>query len=616
MFKDKAMHSTRMENGLAVLIVLTPWVILGFLYAWKHCSNTQTGEFCRQLCEQQIDNMNNTFNTAIAAYNTALHILHVSNNDNTMTAFPEQFCWKHCTSMDTMRLAELEEKCQDDMTKLHGEIQRLQQRQAALKKILQGRWLQTAGNASTIEVDSMFWSVHPGPMLIVVFAMMVTTVVSITLFHEVKGRLATIQTDKERLEVQVDALKEDNIALADEAQLLKGHFNEQQQQTEELLLDSENRCTELAAWNRQVQQQLNDRKERTALLASWNLKLYEEDSELHSKNEYLSKKYRKCQEKLTKKDKELQNAHKFWQEWQSEEKKARQLIEEKYNSLVSTVKSTEMTLELQELKQKRRLTVEILNCHDRIYKLELLQKPQVDNRETEKHLMLMKKMEDLENERRLLMQEIKKLKITLTIEREKHEIACRLERKRTIRELERNSSLEREIMALKEQTARLEKGLLMKASKSTKQAQLLSLSPRKNQGSQTMDDWRLNDFQNECESRFDSLQKTIDDLTKETDEVSLLKANQEELRIKLEDANRRCTTLEKLVHQPPCSQIVMCNLDGLKPQSDRWSQRGLSSLNLITGLQKVDTRLSFLTPPPIVSDLCFDRSVEKYLSIQ
>lgn len=598
-----------MENGLAVLIVLTVWVILGFclyLYTWKHCSITQTGELCRQLCEWQIDNMNNTFNTAIAACkeNIALHSLRGSNIDT--AASLEEFCSNYCTTMAKMKFAELEEKCQDNMTKLHSEIQRLQQ-----------IWQQTAGNASTIEVDSMFWFARPGPILLVL-ATMVITVVSITLFHEIKGRLATIQTEKEisRLEVQLDALKEDNIALTDEAQLLKGQFDEQQQQTEELLLDSENRCTELAAWNKQLQQQLNDRKERTALLASWNLKLHEEDSELLSKNEHLSKKYRECQEKLAQKDKELHNVHKFWQEWQSEEKKARQIIEEKYNSLVSTVKSTQMTLELQELKQKHSLTVQILKCHERIYQLESLQKQQVDSRETEKHLMLMKKMEDLENERRLLMQENKKLQVTLTVEMGKHEIACGLERNRKIYELQRNSSLEREIMALKKQTARLEKGLLMKASKSTKRAQLLSLSQRKNQASQTMDDWRLNDFQKECESRFDSLQKTIDDLSKETDEVSLLKAKLEEHRTKLEDANKRCTILENLVHQSPCSQIVMCNLEGLKPQSDRWSRRGSSSLNLIAGLQKVDTRLSFLTPPPIVSDLCFDRSMENHLSIQ
>ena len=601
---------------MAVLIVLTVWLILAFcvnIYTWKHCSITQTGEFCTRLRECQKGNMNDTFNTLIAACREILELQRIHESKINMTAFQEQVCWQYCATMVTVEFAEYKEKCEHDMSKLHSDIQRLLQRQSSLRLLLQGRWQQTM---SIVFTDSILGSIQV--LLLVPLAvtiLMVAIVVSVRMFHAIQSRLATIEKEKENLEVQVNALREENVALADEAQLLKGHFNEQQQQTEEILLDSENRFTELAAWNRRLQEQLNDRKERNALLAGWNVELYEEDSKLHSKINHLSKKYQECKEKLAQKNKELQNAHKFWRRWQDEEKKARQTTEEKYNSLVSTVKSTEMTLKLQELKQKRRLTVEILRCHQKICELESLQKQQVDSRETEKHLMLMKKMENLEKERILLMQENKRLEVTLTVEMEKHEIACGFERKRTICAIERNSSLEREIVALKEQTARLEEGLLTKVSKSTKRAQLLLLSQHKNQASQTMDDWRLNDFQKECESRFVNLQKTIDNLTKETDEVSLLKETQEELRTKLEVANKRCTILENLLLQSPYqSQVLMCNFDGVKLKTNGWSQRKLSGLNLITGLQKADT--SFLTPPPVVGDRSLEMTVGNYLSIQ
>ena len=325
----------------------------------------------------------------------------------------------------------------------------------------------------------------------------------------------------------------------------------------------------------------------------------------------------------------MNNAHKFWQEWQSKSRAEVREMKKALNSNHLRVRSLEKqlsTLEMRGLKQKHELTREVVKSHERVLELEMLLKR--DDRRVERQLVLAKKVKDQEEIIKSVEQEIKSLQTALTVQQEKGEIACKLEKEHTFQILQRNSSLESEILALKKQTAQLEEGLLAKVSKASKVKRVLSsarssMDHRKDQASQTMDnlqdvDSRLTEIRQEFESRLIELQRTVDEnLAMEAEEAKLLRMEHEELSMQLELANKRCTFLEKLAYQMPSQpQILMCSVDGLKLSTSRstWRQpRDIRDVNDLTvGLLKDD--VNFLTPPFIhVSSI---DATENHLSTQ
>ena len=319
------------------------------------------------------------------------------------------------------------------------------------------------------------------------------------------------------------------------------------------------------------------------------------------------------------------NLDRFWQERFSKVREAETKLNQELDESQSHIRSLKeqvSSLKMHELKQKRQLTSEIFASHKRIIKLETDLQQKSDDLTTRKQLILAETVEELEDTIRELEQEIKRLEIALTTEKEKAEFACLVEKERAFREQQRFSRLEQHNIALKKQASRLEEGLLAKVSKSSKRRQLLPSVLLKDEACQTMDcsenaiDLRLADIRREFETRFNDLQRKVkDDRAKETEQLKSLKGEHDELRTKLEVANKRCTYLEDLVSKTPSqSQILMCNIGGLKLHKGHGrSREKLKSLNLIAGLQKVDAH--FLTPP-FVNDFLPDDSLENYLSVQ
>lgn len=325
----------------------------------------------------------------------------------------------------------------------------------------------------------------------------------------------------------------------------------------------------------------------------------------------------------------IKNLHTFWQKRLATHKGIETEMKQELGEKCVRISSLEnqlSTSEILHLKEKKRLTSEISSSHTRILQLEeTLLKKKLNDRTTVEHRILVKRVKDQDDIIRELEDEIKGHIATIAVEREKSEIAYRMERERTIRELQRNSRLQTEVVALREQTSRLEKGLQAKVAKASKRGRILALNQYKDQAVQTIDTSedevsRLTDIRQDFETRLTNLQKTLNEnLAKETEEVKSLRKEHEELRIKLEVANKRCSYLEERVQQaqPTPSQILMCNVEKIKLKQNvhGWSQSKLKTYNIVEGLQSVEAH--FLTPP-FVDELAVPDfySAENYLSVQ
>ena len=406
----------------------------------------------------------------------------------------------------------------------------------------------------------MFLSTHlwTKVTVIVLVAYAVTIIGLIRVCQQTKDRLVAMETEKE---AQMYTLTESNSSLANDVQLLKANLDAQQQLSEELLLDSDNRCMELAAWNKELinesadlREQQTEREsllERNSLLAAWNDELLTEQQRFESKETELcleiERLVRKCEEevqKLSLKDVELQNAHKFWRKLQSEERKARQELEVKQEYVVST-------LEKEGLKYQWELAREVKRYQHTVNELETKLK-HANERDAEGQQILAKRQKEQE----VTVRKLKQDKTDLIMELERSKIACDMERERKKRALEQLSRLEDEVKALKVQTARLEEGF--QAKKSYKTSRPFSSSQRQAQTSQTSNslqhlDSRLEDMQRDFETRFTQLQRRFDtQLTRDSEELQMLRTEHEDLCKRLELANKCNAQLERrLAYQEP-----------------------------------------------------------------
>ena len=555
---------TNMENLATVIRVAV--VIAGFacalIFSWiLFPTNRESRNFyptdgcdCRRHCEWQLTKMNETFNTLISVCEEKLQKLHSSDMNmaiireqlhkeilelfsyefqtfqrlhNTKADYVPQLCSDYCTAVD---LTKYKDECKENATKLLNANQRLSQRQRWLRLQLKLRLRRTEPQ---IETANMFSSTD----LWAVTVPITFVITIIILIRGNKDKLATLETERERIEIEVHTLRERNVTLANEAQSLTANLQTQQQQADEFILDKERFCVELEARNTILTAQQEALFERNGMLEYWNETLYTETTELQFEIDKLWK-------NLGRKETALQNAHKFWQRQQSKERKARQEFEEELENTINSLKKNRLKREWKLANGYQEKVNELetkMTCMNESYG------KQLQNR-AKRQKELEANVRALERERTKSVNELEKWKMRYDVEREGKRSAQ-----------EQVSSLEREVTALKAQTARLEEGLQTRSYRSSRPLRFLRQPQTLN--SVEILDSRLDDMRKEFETRFVRLQSKFDsELTRDSEELHKLRVEHEELRKDLELANKLNSQLQRrLARQEPVQPLLLNN---------------------------------------------------------
>ena len=508
---------------------------------------------CRRHCEWQLAKMNETFNTLITVCEEKLQKLHGSDMNmaiireqlhkeilelfwyefqtfqrlhNSKTEHVPQFCSEYCSTAD---LAKHKDECKRNTTKLFNSNQQLVQRQRWLRFQLKLRLRPPKAQIETAKIFSStdLWAV----------TVPITFVITIIILIRVnKDRFATLETEKARIETEVHVLRERNTTLADEAQTLTANLEAQQQHAEEFVSDKERLCEELEARNTILSVQHEALLERNGMLEYWNDALYTETAEQQFEIDSMRRKLNRS----------VQNAHKFWERKLLNERKARQEYEEELESSISSQKRNGRKREWKLITeyQKRMTEQENERTHMKESCGKQLQKRDKRLKELDVYIR------ELEREGTTMIKELEKLKMKCDVEKEGKQSA-----------LDQVSSLEREVTALKAQTARLEEGLQTKTKSYRSSRPLGFLRPSQTSISKEIVDSRLDDMRRQFETRLetqlaDIQSKFESQRTRDSEELHRVRTEREELRDELELARRDNIQLQgRLARQKPSQPL-------------------------------------------------------------
>ena len=231
---------------------------------------------------------------------------------------------------------------------------------------------------------------------------------------------------------------------------------------------------------------------------------------------------------------------------------------------------------------------------------------------------MLQRQEELERKVRELERETKFLQLEL--EGSKMDLYMETERKN--RALAHVSDLEKEVKALQVQADRLVKGSLKKGSKTSRLVSFVSHHQAQSaleSSSLRMVDSRLEDIRQDFESRFTQLQSKFDDqVTRDSEELRMLRLDYQKLCESLKSANRRNIELERrLAYQEPIQPLYRNNVNERTSRMQRWiSPRQRLPRQRSSSIEQSD---SFLTQPEFVSipvqGLTDSYSYHNYLSM-
>ena len=348
--------------------------------------------------------------------------------------------------------------------------------------------------------------------------------------EETRNRIATLTEQKERIEAQFRTTQTQLLQVQEETRNRIATLTEQKERIEAQFCTTQ---TQLLQVQEEVSEKNSDLESRNSILESWNEKLLGCEMMLKSRLvDLCSEKdllYEEYKETLALKDKSLKNMDEFWHQWLVKEREARKTAEEKETASVE---------------ESKQLAREITRYQSTINGLEAKLK-QAQERDAEGEQIMVQRQEEVERRVRELERETNFLQLEL--EGSKMDLSVETERKN--RALAHVSGLEKEVEALKLQAARLVEGALKKGSKMSKLGSSASHHQTKSaqeSNSLRVIDSRLEDIRQDFESRFTQLQNKFDDqVTRDSEELHMLRLEHQKLCESLELANRRNLQLEK-----------------------------------------------------------------------
>ena len=567
-----------MASKLLVLLAIlcVSFLILDFTF-WRDGKVAIDPYGCKHLCEWQLAKMNETFDTLITVCEKKLRQLHDSDMNlaiireqlhkeilelfsyefqtfqqlhSTRIESVPQFCLEYCTVVDSAKHREYKE----NMTNSHYQIQRLIQRQRWLRIHMRRRLQLVGGNVNYAEPETLSVAMlcsHSLAMVIVIVALFVIII------RPTRNRLALLIGEKERMKTQL------HVAQTQLMQVQAASISSLSEESKEPHLDNDNQRLEFSASDEEV---IIGIVERNSFLESWNDELLRCERQLNlrladvcSEKDLLSQENK---ETIALKDKSLKNIDKFWHQWLNEERrKARKTAEEKEAASVEMIKAIESKHQWKLAKEITRYQISIQELEN---KLKLAQE-----RDAEGEQIMLKKQDELEGKVRKLERDTKILQLELVSS--KMDLSVETEGKN--RALAHVSDLEGEVTRLRIQAARLVEGCLKNDPKNSRRmnhhhaqsAQLESSSLR-------MIDSRLQDIRQDFESRFVQLQSKFDDqVTRDSEELRLLRLEHQKLCESLELANKRNVQLERrLAYQEPIQPLYRSNVSERSSRTPRW----------------------------------------------
>ena len=511
--------------AVLVCVLVFSWILLPISRENRYDFYVTDGCDCRHQCEWQLTKMNETFNTLIAVCEEKLQKLHGSDMNmaiireqlhkeilelfwyefqtfqrlhNSKTENVPQICSEYCSTVD---LAKYKDECKQNTTKLFKVNQQLLQRQRWLRFQLK---LRLRPPKTQIEPAKTFSSTDLWAITVPI-TFIITVIVLVRMN---KDRFATLEVEKARIETEAHTLQERNTTLTNEVQTLTANLEAQQQHTEEVVLDRERLCEELEARHTILTEQQGALLEQNGMLEYWNDALYTDIAERQFEIDNLTEKFNRI----------VQNTHKFWDRNQLKERKARQEYQEKLESTINSLKQNG-------LKRESKITN---RYQERVNELKTMVTHMQENHSKQMHRQEKKQRDletlvrELERERTVLIKDLEKLRMRCDVE---------IEGKRSAQDQVFN--LEREVTALKAQTARLEEGIQTKSYKSSRP---LTRFLRPPQTSNSIDS-RLDDMRREFETRLVDLQSKFESQhAKDSEELRSVREEREELRKELESA--------------------------------------------------------------------------------
>ena len=519
---------------------------------------------CRRHCEWQLNKMNETFNTLIAVCEEKLQKLHGSDMNNAiireqlhkeilelfwyefstfqrlhstkMESVP-QLCSEYCIKVSIEN--DWQKECKDNLTKLRKEIHHLSQGQRWLKVQLRRRTL-TAAAAFNNESDVNIW--YNIKMVLSIIAIVVVGAVLGKSHQRMKERIVFVEGEKRRVEAEHHTLTERNTSLEKHVEFLNSSLEAQQRSTEELIVKQNRQQMELEKQCSSYKIEVEEVSERNSYLEYWNNELYDELSQSQQTFESerskmdaqivkLSQKHSKLVKQIKQGENRLRNAHRFWQRIQHNERKARQKVEEDHECTITSLEKNALRYQHMITKHHCKEMKELKDslAHDsEVY--------------AKKEHKLLNRQRELETRIRKLEREVTGLVQDL----EKCRMACDLEREYKNRAKAETSRLEREVTALRLQTARLEEGLQTKSYKRTRPRFRSQQQPTQPMPSpQPLVD-SLDAMRQEFESRFEQLQSKFDSqCTRDSEELQKLRIEYEETCRMLDTAKKRNDHLER-----------------------------------------------------------------------
>ena len=593
-----------MASKLLVLLAIlcVSFLILDFMF-WRDDKAVIDPRDCKHHCEWQLAKMNETFNTLITVCEEKLQKLHGSDmnlaiireqlhkeilelfwyefqtfqrlHSSRIESVP-QYCLEYCSAVDSAKHRE----CKVNVTNNHYQIQMLLQRQRWLRIHIR-RTIQLIRGSVSFEPEtlSMLW-----PSIIAIVIAVVALYAMIV--APTRSRLATMTEEKERIEAQLHGVQtqlSDSISEKErieaqwhvvQTQLLQAQANSvavPQESSKEICLGNDSQL-----------------REKNLILMSWNEEL------LRCEKEY--------KDTLALKDKSLQNAHKFWHQQLNDERNARKTAEEKGRASLDTIKSMKLKHQWQLARENTRYQ-RIINELDTKLK-------QAQERDIEGEQIMLQKQEELEKKIRELERETTVLEVKLEVGK----MEFNMERERKFRALMQVSGLEKEVNALKVQTARLVEASLKKGCKSSRPASQHPAQGPQEPNSLQLFDLKLEELRREFEARFMQIQSKFEgQVTRDSKELYILRSERQRLCESLELANRRNSQLEsRLACQEPIELYHISMSERTNHMQKRNPPRQRLAWQRSRSLEQSD---SFRTQPEFETIIVKDVTDDYYYSL-
>lgn len=529
-------NSTLVPQLVAILAILSS--LLFFKEIRDHYSVETTN--CQHLCEWQLAKMNETSNILIRACEDKLQRLHdidmnmaiireqmhkemlelfryeyqaFQRMQTTKIEYTPQLCSEYCTMMAVIKYHDKED-CQSNVTKLLIENQKAVQRHRSFRLQCQKRLKYSLSSADSFDTIHMLsWSSLP-PVLFTICTFILTTVLIFVRWHRQRSNGVTaFKRERERIDAEMHKIKECNVSLTSDVGFFKSSLDTHKKTAEKFIADLENQHLELEKCNLHLRNEVRTLEEEKARLERWNGDLF---TRLNHSQQTLKASQSECEkllQKLACKETEIQNAHKYWHELQSEERKAVQKLKEEHYLVVKSMENDALQL-------SQRYQTDIKKWKDKL------------TLESEKHA---KEQEVLEARWMELEKEIKILRWNFQIDQYLHNMEIEAKKAKV-------SELEGRITSL------LEEGVRAKSYERSRSRRLL-LAKQQDQTSNTLQ--LLNSKLVEVRNELALFQRELDSQEKRyTKELQIVREENDELRIRLELANQCNAELKSTrVHQ-------------------------------------------------------------------